>query len=196
MVKRTCQKEIELERSVIVSELEGGENNPHNQLYKTLKANAYQAHSYRNPIIGWKDDLQNINFEHMKAFYDRYYYPDNSVAILVGSFDKALALELIDKYLPSALLEVDRQSQYRRYLCRRHRHDAPGKYLLMWKNFQSHRLRHLRHRHYGGKPNTTAQGKWWLYLGSQRRSGLPHALGTEWRFTKKRGRTGNRHALS
>jgi zinc protease len=95
---RLDKSEIELERSVIISELEGGENNPHNILYKTLKASAFQAHPYRNPVIGWESDLHNIDHEQMKAFYDRYYAPDNAVAILAGNFDKKIALDLIQKY--------------------------------------------------------------------------------------------------
>lgn len=90
--------EIDRERSVIISELEGGENNPSQIVYKTLKATAYQVHSYKNPIIGWADDLQNINADNMKEFYDTYYQPANATAVLVGNFDTKLALELIKKY--------------------------------------------------------------------------------------------------
>jgi zinc protease len=90
--------EINLERSVIVSELEGNRNDPNNILYETLRATAYQVHTYRNPVIGWRDDLDNINAENMREFYENYYYPDNAVAILVGSFDSKTALDLIQKY--------------------------------------------------------------------------------------------------
>lgn len=90
--------EVELERSVIVSELEGNRNRPFNTLYENLKAQAYSVHTYRNPIIGWRDDLDNINSDRIKEFYDTFYYPDNAVAILVGNFDEDLALKLIEKY--------------------------------------------------------------------------------------------------
>ncbi len=53
--------EVELERSVIVSELEGGRNNPISILYENLKSLAYATHTYKNPVIGWRDDLDNIN---------------------------------------------------------------------------------------------------------------------------------------
>ncbi len=92
------KEEVELERSVIVSELEGNRNKPFSTLYENLKAQAFSVHTYRNPIIGWRDDLDNINSERIKEFYDTFYYPDNAVAILVGNFDEKLALELIEKY--------------------------------------------------------------------------------------------------
>ena len=81
------KNEVELERSVIVSELEGNRNSPFSILYENLKAQAFSVHTYRNPIIGWRDDLDNINSEKVKEFYDTFYYPDNAVAILVGNFD-------------------------------------------------------------------------------------------------------------
>jgi len=90
--------EIDLERSVIVSELEGNRNNPHSILYENLRATAFKVHSYRNPIIGWREDLDNINAKVMRKFYETYYYPNNAVAILVGNFDPELALDLISKY--------------------------------------------------------------------------------------------------
>lgn len=95
---RLSQEEIDLERSVIISELEGGENYPTTLLGKQLRATAFQKHPYHNPIIGWKDDLHNINEEVMRAFYDKYYAPNNSFIMLAGNFDKDLALDLIDKY--------------------------------------------------------------------------------------------------
>ena len=95
---RLDANEINLERSVIVSELEGNRNDPNNILYETLRATAYQVHTYRNPVIGWRDDLENINAENMREFYENYYYPDNAVAILVGNFDSSVALDLIQKY--------------------------------------------------------------------------------------------------
>jgi zinc protease len=54
--------EVELERSVIVSELEGNRNKPLSKVYENLKSQAYSVHTYRNPIIGWRDDLDNIKF--------------------------------------------------------------------------------------------------------------------------------------
>ncbi len=91
-------EEIDLERSVIVSELEGNRNDPYNVLYETLRASAFDVHTYHNPVIGWRRDLDNINAENMREFYERFYYPDNATAVLVGNFDSELALKLITKY--------------------------------------------------------------------------------------------------
>lgn len=95
---RLEQAEIDLERSVIVSELEGGENYPSTLLGKQLRATAFQKHPYHNPIIGWRSDLENIKEPNMRAFYDKFYAPNNAFIMLAGNFDKDLALDLIDKY--------------------------------------------------------------------------------------------------
>lgn len=90
--------EVELERSVIVSELEGYRNQPFSLLYENLRAQAFSVHTYRNPVIGWRDDLDNINSDKIREFYEVFYHPNNAVAILVGNFDEELALDLIEKY--------------------------------------------------------------------------------------------------
>lgn len=95
---RIDHDEVELERSVIVSELEGNKNNPQNLLYETLREAAFSVHTYRNPVIGWREDLDKINSANMKEFYDTYYSPDNATAILLGNFDTKTALDLISKY--------------------------------------------------------------------------------------------------
>jgi zinc protease len=92
------QKEIDLERSVIISELEGGENYPSQMANKQLRAAAFLKHSYHNPIIGWRQDLDNIDEKHMREFYNKYYYPDNAFVVVAGNFKPEVALDLIEYY--------------------------------------------------------------------------------------------------
>lgn len=118
---RLDPEEINLERTVIVSELEGNKNNPNSILYENLRSTAFKVHPYRNPIIGWRHDLENIDAKVMREFYETYYYPNNAVAILVGNFDEELALELISKYfsqykpkdthLPKVAFEPEQKSE-------------------------------------------------------------------------------------
>src|SRR5579859_3173442 len=57
--------EVESERTVIISEREGHENDPETWLSEAMMAATFQFHSYRNPIIGWKSDLQAITREEL-----------------------------------------------------------------------------------------------------------------------------------
>ncbi len=92
------QDELKLERSVVISELEGRDNSPSSIVYRSLKAAAYDVHPYHNPIIGWIDDLHNIDSKIMREFYETFYHPNNALVVLVGNFEKTTALSLIDRY--------------------------------------------------------------------------------------------------
>ncbi len=50
--------DCEAERTIIISELEGGENDPDQLLDQELTATAFKAHGYRHPTIGWLSDLR------------------------------------------------------------------------------------------------------------------------------------------
>ena len=52
--------ECEAERTVIIAEREGGENDPFWLLNEEVQATAFHAHPYRHPVIGWKNDLHQI----------------------------------------------------------------------------------------------------------------------------------------
>ena len=49
--------DCESERTVIISELQGGENDPDQLLDQEVTATAFKAHPYRHPTIGWLSDL-------------------------------------------------------------------------------------------------------------------------------------------
>jgi zinc protease len=79
--------DCESERTVIISELEGGENDPDNFLDQELTATAFKAHSYRHPVIGWLGDLQTMTREDLFGYYRRYYVPNNATLVVVGDVE-------------------------------------------------------------------------------------------------------------
>ena len=56
----TSRTTCESERTVIISELQGGENDPDQLLDHEVTATAFRAHPYRHPTIGWLEDLQSM----------------------------------------------------------------------------------------------------------------------------------------
>ena len=52
--------EVASERTVIISEREGGENHPTFHLGEEVNAAAFKVHPYGQGVIGWKSDLQSI----------------------------------------------------------------------------------------------------------------------------------------
>jgi zinc protease len=79
--------DCESERTVIISELQGGENDPDQWLDQELTATAFKAHSYRHPTIGWLSDLQTMTREDLFSYYRRYYIPNNATLVVVGDLD-------------------------------------------------------------------------------------------------------------
>ena len=79
--------ECEAERTVIISELQGGENDPDQLLDTEVTSAAFRAHSYRNPTIGWIDDLRAMSRDDLYGYYRRHYVPDNATLVVVGDVD-------------------------------------------------------------------------------------------------------------
>src|SRR6478609_1891118 len=67
--------DCESERTVIISELQGGENDPDQFLDQEVVATAFKAHPYRHPTIGWLADLQAMTRDDLFGHYRRYYAP-------------------------------------------------------------------------------------------------------------------------
>ena len=85
--------DCESERTVIISELQGGENDPDQLLDQELTATAIQAHPYRHPTIGWLSDLQTMTREDLYGYYRRFYLPNNATLVMVGDIDTDAALK-------------------------------------------------------------------------------------------------------
>src|SRR5262245_7228715 len=60
------------------------EDRPRSQVYEQMMATALSAHPYRNPVVGWMSDLENMRVEDARDFYRRWYAPNNAVLVVVG----------------------------------------------------------------------------------------------------------------
>ena len=80
-------EECESERTVVISELQGGDNDPEQVLDTELTATAFRAHTYRHPTIGWLHDLQSMTRDDLYAHYRRYYVPSNATLVVVGDVE-------------------------------------------------------------------------------------------------------------
>src|SRR6476659_7373009 len=76
--------ECESERTVIISELQGGENDPDQLLDTEVTASAFRAHPYRHPTIGWLGDLESMTRDDLYEHYRTFYLPNNATVVVVG----------------------------------------------------------------------------------------------------------------
>jgi zinc protease len=90
--------EVDRERTVVISELQGGENDPRTYLDKEVTGTALQAHPYRWPTIGYLSDLRAITRDDLYRHYRSYYVPNNAILVLVGDFETASALRLVRRH--------------------------------------------------------------------------------------------------
>jgi len=90
--------DCESERTVIISELNGGENDPDQFLDQELTATAFKAHPYRHPTIGWLSDLQSMTRDDLYGYYRRYYIPNNAVLVIVGDLETEAVLRRVEHY--------------------------------------------------------------------------------------------------
>lgn len=86
------------EMTVVRNELERGENNPGRVMWQTLFTQAFKAHPYRVPTIGWNSDVEGVPTERLRKFYEDFYYPNNATLIVVGDIQPQAALAQISKY--------------------------------------------------------------------------------------------------
>jgi zinc protease len=84
--------DVESERTVIISELQGGENDPEQLLDQEVTAAAFHAHPYRHPTIGWLGDLETMTRDDLYGYYRTHYVPNNATLVIVGDVEADAAL--------------------------------------------------------------------------------------------------------
>ena len=86
-------EEFEAEKKVVIEELKGGLDSPWGLLMQEVNAAAYKVHPYRNPIIGWLNDVERATAEEQQAYYQRNYQPNNAILSIAGDFDSDRVLD-------------------------------------------------------------------------------------------------------
>jgi len=89
--------DLKTEFSVVRNEFEMGENNPQGVLDERIVSTAFLWHNYGKSTIGSRTDIERVPVPALRAFYDKYYQPDNAVLIVSGKFDDAAALASIER---------------------------------------------------------------------------------------------------
>ena len=90
--------DCESERTVIISELHGGENDPEQLLDTEVTATAFKVHGYHHPTIGWLADLETMSRDDLYGHYRRYYVPSNATLVVVGDVDTDDVLRRVEHH--------------------------------------------------------------------------------------------------
>ncbi|MGB8274887.1 MAG: pitrilysin family protein [Alphaproteobacteria bacterium] len=87
------------EREVVLEERRSRiENDPGSLLNEAMSAALYYNLPYRDPVIGWNHEIQELTTEKATAFYKQFYAPDNAVLVIAGDVTAADVRPLAEKY--------------------------------------------------------------------------------------------------
>ncbi len=99
-------REFYKERDVVMEERRlRTESQPMGRLIEQFSSVAYQAHPYKQPVVGYMSDLMSFSREDADRFRRTYYVPSNMTIAIVGNVKAKEILPVLDRYfgrLPSA----------------------------------------------------------------------------------------------
>jgi len=103
LVDAVTQKKFEVQRETVKNERgQRVDNRPYGRLGERVAAALYPAgHPYSWPVIGFMDDLNRVDVNDLKAFFLRWYGPNNATLTIGGDIDEQQTLALITQYFGS-----------------------------------------------------------------------------------------------
>jgi zinc protease len=87
--------EVNSERTVVISERQGNENEPLFRLGEEVQSAAFRVHPYHHEIIGDLTDLYSMERDDIFQLYQTYYIPNNAVLSIAGDFETSEMIERI-----------------------------------------------------------------------------------------------------
>ncbi len=83
------------------------DDRPEALVYEKFMATAFRSSNYRNPIIGWPQDLEAMRVPDLESWYRRFYAPNNATVVVAGDVEPAEVFALAKKYFG----KIPRRSQ-------------------------------------------------------------------------------------
>ena len=74
------------------------DDDPHALLQEKMMAVVYDEHPYHHPVIGWMSDLKQLDVNDVKAWYKRWYAPNNATLVVAGDVKAADVFALAQRY--------------------------------------------------------------------------------------------------
>jgi zinc protease len=75
------------------------DNQPYGRLNEIIYDQAFTVHPYKHATIGSMADLEAASVEDVRDFYKTFYVPANATLVIVGDFETAQALTLVNNYM-------------------------------------------------------------------------------------------------
>lgn len=94
------KKSLDVQRRVVVEEFkESYLNQPYGDAWLLLRPLAYKVHPYQWSTIGKEiSHIKNATMDDVKAFYQKYYNPDNAIMVVAGDVETKEIKTLSEKW--------------------------------------------------------------------------------------------------
>ncbi|TCK67998.1 putative Zn-dependent peptidase [Winogradskyella wandonensis] len=89
---------VDTQNEVVKEEKRQRYDAPYGKLLEVIGENLFEVHPYKDPNIGFMEDLDAATLDEFNAYFDKYYGPNNAVLIVAGDIDKEKTKELVKQY--------------------------------------------------------------------------------------------------
>lgn len=135
------EEELLKEREVVAEERRmRTDDNPKSMLRESFNATAFVNSPYHHPVIGWMSDINHYQADDLRAWYQKWYAPNNATVVVVGDVEPKAVLALAKQYFaplkPEQIATVKPQIEVEQKGIREIKVKAPAElpYLMMgWK---------------------------------------------------------------
>lgn len=99
-INSVTPRSLAIQQNVVQNEKRQGEDNsPYGFTDYVISKNLYPAsHPYNWEVIGEMEDLKNATLDDVKAYYEKFYGPNNATLVLAGDFNTDSVKQMISKY--------------------------------------------------------------------------------------------------
>ena len=92
-------EELQKEREVVMEERRmRTDDQPRAKTREYLMAMAYTNSPYKNPVIGWPEDIRHYTLTDLQRWYQQWYAPNNATLVVVGDVTPAEVFAQAEKY--------------------------------------------------------------------------------------------------
>lgn len=90
--------EFKPEQTNVLSEFDMYAGDEEFSLAVQMAGAAFESHTYGHETIGFRDDIAAYTVEKLRAFYEKYYAPNNATLIIVGDVTEVIMKEMVTKH--------------------------------------------------------------------------------------------------
>lgn len=91
-------EEFKMERGPVLQEMNIWLDGPWGELERELESTVYKKSRYRHPVLGWREDVENLTRDRMMEYYKAYYKPNNASLVIVGDVKKEDVFRRVEKF--------------------------------------------------------------------------------------------------